>query len=99
MRTSEHGRPNMRTERSKEIAAYHGYWSIDQCKNRCEERVGCYEFRVKKNPGYSGCVLYKEGTEYSGRMENAYTTLKLANCSKKRDILRKFVSSVLRDLV
>ena len=72
------GRPKeWQTDAGKEIAAYGGYWTLDQCRLLCEATSGCQEFRIKKNSdvSYSGCVLMKAGTTESGQYTSSFTCL------------------------
>jgi len=70
----------------KEIATYRGYWTFEQCKVLCDAASGCEEFRIKKNSNipYSGCVLMKNGTTYSGNYLTFYTMYKLAPCCAQK---------------
>ena len=81
------GRPKeWRTSAGKTIAYYGGYWTLDQCRLLCEATSGCAEFRIKKNSrvSYSGCVLMKAGTTYSGAYRSSFTMYKLAPCCSKK---------------
>lgn len=86
------GRPKeYRGSDGKEIAAYSGYWTRQQCGCKCQENSECKEFRIKKNRrvSYSGCVLMRSGTTRSGDLTSDYEMYKLAACpgTRKRDVL------------
>ena len=78
------GRPReWRTSSGKEIKAYGGYWTVEQCKQKCEDTPGCQEFRVKKGiiGSDSGCLLMRSGTTRSGELTTWYEMYKLVECT------------------
>ena len=78
------GRPReWRSSSGKEIEAFGGYWTVEDCKKKCLTTPGCEEFRVKKNEGvsYSGCVLMRSGTTRSGEMATSFEMYKLVKCT------------------
>ena len=80
------GRPTEWSSSGYEIRAFDGYWTLDACKNKCQQTPGCREFRVKKGPwvNHSGCVLMKSGTTRSGDFTAWYTMYELVPCPGKK---------------
>lgn len=77
------GRPKeYRTQDGKVIEWFDGYWTLSQCKEKCQNTPHCEEFRIKKNArvSYSGCVLMKKGTTYSGQFTTSFEMYKLTRC-------------------
>lgn len=68
------------------LESYGGYWTLDRCKKKCSQNPKCKEFRIKKNKGvgYSGCVLMKSGTTYSGQWTTSFEMYKLVECCAKK---------------
>ena len=70
------GRPREhRMESGKLIGYYSGYWTVAQCKMRCQATPECSEFMTKNSwikRGGSGCVLLRNGTTPSGESYKSF---------------------------